>query len=242
MGGLVELKRLECLGCGAPITDAGLDMGRGLARCSHCGAVFTAGGGPPAAQAVAVPPPTRALDVPMPKGIEVDDLGGRLVIRRRWWSPGVLFLLLFAVFWNGFMVFWIAGASVAGGGVAALFSVPFLLVGAGLAYVSICGIVNTTTLTVDRQTLTVRHAPMPWPGNKLLSSDRIGQLYCRSKVTHTRNNAPQVRYELHAVLADGGRTKVLGGLPEEDQVLWLEQELERFLKIQDVPVRGEHRS
>jgi hypothetical protein len=40
---------------------------------------------------------------------------------------------------------------------------------------------NTTVITADMQTLSIRHGLLPWPGNREITSDSIKQLYCRQQ-------------------------------------------------------------
>ena len=47
-----------------------------------------------------------------------------------------------------------------------------------------------------------------------------------------------VTYSVQLV-KDGGQQALVKGLTDSQQALYIEQELERFLKIEDRPVRGE---
>jgi hypothetical protein len=235
------LQELECISCGAPILAGNVNLDRGLAKCSHCGAIFTithdaqpTGNVPP----VQRPPQPEPIDVPMPARFRVEDLGGTLTIEYNWWTPAILFLVFFAVLWNGFMIGWHTIALSTGAWFMSAFGLLHTAVGVGLIYVCLACILNTTTIRVDTGELSIRHKPMPWRGNRSLNSRDIQQLYVKSHVSHSKNGSTTT-YQLHAVMSDGRREKLLTGLSEQDQALYLEQEIERHLRIEDAPVRGE---
>lgn len=174
----------------------------------------------------------------MPRGIEVLDLGSELQIKRRWFSFVFLFLAVFCIFWNGFMLFWHAMALSMGAWFMSVFGLLHTAVGIGLAYFTLAGFLNTTNVRVGHGTIQIVHQPLPWPGNIVLPAHHVNQLFCRERVRHGKNG-PSVTYELHAVTADGRQRKLLSGLSEPEQALYVEQELERHLGIDDALVRGE---
>ena len=58
----------------------------------------------------------------------------------------------FALFWNGFILFWTTGAIAAGGSIMfPLFSIPFWIVGIGMAGATVFGISGQTRLEIDPQ-------------------------------------------------------------------------------------------
>jgi hypothetical protein len=125
------------------------------------------------------------------------------------------------------------------------FMLPFILVGLGMAVHGISSLINRTILTVDNGELLIQHRPLPYPGKRLSAGD-IQQLFAKQRISRSYNNSTHssnssVTYELRALLHDGGEKKLLGGLNTSEQAQYIEQELERFLRIKDRPVRGEHR-
>ena len=70
-----------------------------------------------------------------------------------------------------------------------------------------------------------------------MPADQIQQLYCTAKTSSSRNGT-STAYELHA-LTSGGEDRKLLKVDELEQALFIEQEVEKFLGIADVPVRGE---
>ena len=50
--------------------------------------------------------PGAPLEAPLPDHIQLSHDGANLVLEIRWFRPYHLFMLLFTVFWSGFLVFW----------------------------------------------------------------------------------------------------------------------------------------
>jgi hypothetical protein len=229
----MKLIELCCKNCGASLKPENVSAALAIARCPHCDAVF----------AIALPATGDRTDAPprlrvaMPRRFEVLDLGNSLEIKRSWFNPALFFLVFFCVFWNGFMVVWHGIAISTGAWFMSCFGLIHTAVGIGLAYGTIAGFVNQTVIRVGQGLLEVRHGPLPWLGNKGFPVHQIKQLYCKEHVHHGKNGS-STNYSVEMML-DSGRETLVQNLPECEQAIYLEQELERFLKIEDQPVRGE---
>ena len=226
--------KLGCQACAAPLDLADGARAGGALRCRFCGA-WTRPAGAPTLEGLRAP-------VERPRSIRVEDDGRGVRIVRRWFSPAYFVLLLFCVLWNGILVVFYRAIVASGApGFVALFPIVHVAVGLGLTYFTIAGFVNRTVVTVEPgRTLTIRHGPLPWPGARDLDPDDLAQLFVVStrKPDDERSRSPA--YALAALTRDGRRLTLLRdvGLPVED-ALFVEQELERRLRIHDVPVRGE---
>ena len=86
--------------------------------------------------------------------------------------------------------------------------------------------------------LTIRHGPLPWPGNHTLNSADIEQLFCQEKFRQGKHGGSYT-YEVHAVLTDGTKKELVSGLDDADQAIFIEQQLEDHLGIEDRRVPGE---
>jgi hypothetical protein len=87
--------------------------------------------------------------------------------------------------------------------------------------------------------LIIKHGPIPAWGNKNLNAGELKQLYSRERVSYSKKGRPDHSYEMHAETKSGKDIKLLAGLENKEQVLYIEQEIERFLKIKDENVIGE---
>ena len=206
-----------------------------LSHCAACQASDAVGAGQPDVG----PRPERAVqsEVALPKGFRIEDLGTTLKLTRRWFSPIFIFLVFFCIFWDGSLIMAYALMSSAAE-IGMLCTLPHVGVGVGLTYYTLLGFVNRTEISVVGGQLSVEHLPLPWPGRRRLRSDEIEQLYC-TEVVHRGKNGTSYSYELHALLHDRKPLRLLSGLRVAEQARYVEQELERFLEIEDRLLEGE---
>jgi hypothetical protein len=228
--------RLQCGSCAAALAEKDVDGARGLARCSFCGTLTDVGrwAAPGSREEVF----RERAEVPMPAGFSVSRNPG-LVIVRRWFSWKFLPLAFFCVVWDGFLLFWYGAASVGKAPIVFfLFPLIHVAVGLGLTYFTAAGFLNSTKVGASNGRLVVRHGPLPWPGNLDLPATVVKQLFTTEKVTSGKNG-PSRTYEVGYVGAGGEKKALLKGLEEPEQALFVEQRLERHLRIADQPVPGE---
>lgn len=178
------------------------------------------------------------IPVPLPARMVVDARGRDLTIVMRWFSWTYIMMAFFCVMWDGFLVFWYGMAIATQNLVMLIFPLLHVAVGVGLTYFTIAGFFNRTTFRIERDYLTVRHGPLPWPGNLEVPTSNLEQLFCTEKVTRGKNGVT-IRYGVEAVLKDGRHLKLGSGLEEREQAMFLEQTIEKHLGIQDRRVRSE---
>jgi hypothetical protein len=163
-------------------------------------------------------------------------VGPRVVVERSGLLPGRWFAFFWCVFWDGCLVLWYARAFQSASFIELLFPVIHLAVGVFVTYWTICGFLNRTTISLERGTLSVRHGPLPWPGNLRIESASLDQLFCKEQVDSRGSR----KYSLNALLRNGGSVALLERLSDPDHALYLEQLLETRLGIVDVAVVGEY--
>jgi hypothetical protein len=120
------------------------------------------------------------------------------------------------------------------------FPILHLLIGVLMTYATIGGFVNRTELRVAGGELTVRHGPLPWPGNRQLLTAKIKQLYCTESVYRSKNRTRR-SYSVLAVIEDNDKIELVSSLQELEQGLFIEQQVEQYLKIRDKRVPGQVR-
>lgn len=232
---------LRCPSCASPLAVGDLGASRDFIQCSHCGTALALGG----PETAAAPPdpaaerPRPRPEIPLPTSLQVTRVGDALEIRRRWFTPVVLFLVFFCVAWDGFLVFWYSMAARGNAPwIFILFPLIHVAVGVGITYSTLATLFNSTVITVRRGSLAIRHGPLPWAGNLNLERGQIDQLYCRR--THRRNrHGTATFHEVWLKSRDGRTRKILGNGIDLDQALVIEQQIERALGIPDRPVHGE---
>lgn len=222
---------LVCPACNATLRQEDVHLAAGLATCGSCGSQMNL----TASLGLDEAPVQRRVPVALPKGMTFEQTLHGTQITRAWFTPAAFGLLLFCVFWDGFLVFWYFTVNKTGApSIALLLPMVHVLVGVFLSYFAAASFVNRTHVTVDRGLLQIRHAPLPWPGPRGLGTAQIRQLFCKRHVARGKNGM-RISWQLWAVTDAETRRKLLSGL-ELDQALYLEQEVEKALGLQDRPV------
>jgi hypothetical protein len=169
--------------------------------------------------------------------IEGDRKCARLV--QRWYSLKYIPMAFFALAWDCFLIFWYSIAfSSNAPWIMIVFPVMHVAVGVGITYSTLAGFVNRTVLEVTHDEITVWFEPLPWLGETRIKTTELKQFFSKQKITSGKNG-PTYRYELYAITRDNHLRKLLSNLDNPDVALFFEQQLESWLRIQDVPVAGE---
>lgn len=232
--------QIRCRSCGETVPADDINLDKMLAKCRDCHAVFDFSD-----QVEGAPAKKRSrAEIALPKGLTVEDLGNDLKITRKWGRSLGCFFFVFALFWNSVVSVFVVGAITGsmkgeGAGFLPIFLIPFVLVGLGTGYAALGLLLNRTVIGLEGGRLSVRSGPIPWPGNKDVETTSIEQLFCIEYESYRQNNVPQYRFAVHAVTREGGKMKLITGMEQAEQALYLEQLLEKHLGIEDKPVRGE---
>ncbi|MCP3136828.1 hypothetical protein [Pyxidicoccus xibeiensis] len=231
----------SCKLCQAPMSPEDIQWDLAMARCPECRAVYDVSGHkaePLAAPAPALPSQPRA-PVPLPSRFQVEEVDGTLRLRWRWVSVHVFSEFIFAAILDAMValtvVTYISGDTKLG---ELLCLSPFAVLAVLLTYRVMMLLLNHTTLEVSRHQLSIRHGPIPGRRDLELKGSQLTQLYGRECV-HKGNVGDTLTYDLIARDDKGREVTLLAGLEEVQQVLFLEQQLERRLGIEDTPVEGE---
>lgn len=233
---------LDCPECNAPLEPP---PGRTQFFCSFCGSTIvipteyqtraeTRPSEPPEDDDVLHPAPDLSK-------FDIDKRGDELTISFAWRSWSLLFLIPFAVFWNGVVI----GMGV---GVFSMdhwmfkvgyFFVPHVWIGAFLIYLIAAMFLNRTTIHVNRDWLRIVHGPLPWRTPKPVDVHELAQLYVKHSVSHSENGS-STTYQLTALMNDGSSTKLFKGHQDENTPIALERMIEVHLGIKDQAVKGEY--
>lgn len=231
--------KVECRSCGVHVPAENLNIDKLVAKCGACNAVFgfdVAGGSAHRRQ--------RA-NIAMPRGVTVENQGGDLVIVRSWRSVFlVVFLTVFTVIWNGITWTFFIGTLASGLWPLTAFLSIFLVVGALVGYATLCVLLNSTEIRVSNRRLTVKHGPLPVPGGVDVDPSEIEQLWVEQSISHSRSDngtsSTSVSYPLYMRLKNGSKKALLRSVGDSELSIYLEQQVEEFLGIQDRAVRGEY--
>jgi hypothetical protein len=235
---------VTCPSCGSTLREMDISRETMAGRCPACHTLIDlhAAGMAPAAPGFVdgeYDDGREVLPVPLPARVQVQVRGRDLTIVRRWFSWGYVLLLVFCVIWFGFLAAWYGLAFLSDAPLLfKLFPLIHVAAGVFIAYLTLAGFVNRTTLAIERDHLTVHHGPLPWPGSLDVPTLQLDQLFCTQHVSRGRNGTT-VRYNVEALLKDGRHVKVVQGLEAREQALFIEQTLEQHLGIRNRRVRSE---
>jgi len=184
---------------------------------------------------------------PLPHGLTIEENTSVLKIIKKWFNMSHIPILVFSVFWNGFLIFFYSiiissfrqsDESSTAFLIMFLFPLLHVAVGVGLFYYGISGLLNYTTIQVEQGLLKVYHHPIPWPGNKEIHIASIKQLYCNEGYKSTKSGHYQV-YDVNVIFTDNKQIKLVSSLTEKSQGLFIEDKIEEYLKIKNEQVSGE---
>ena len=184
-------------------------------------------------------------DIGVPEKMQISKNFQHLRIVRKWFDYKFVLLTLFVIFWDAFLVNWYAMAFSSSFQSAFdlmffLFPLIHVAVGIGLTYYVLTGYLNRTLIDVDANSITIKHEPLPFWGNKKVSSKAVVQLYCKKDDFLGARNRYHV-FAVHAITRERKNITLLSGLDTSEQALFIEQEIEKFLNIEDKPEKGEIR-
>lgn len=228
--------KVSCPNCNSEIPASDVDIKSRIAKCIACSNIFDCSD---QLDAISSKDDHKEREnIGMPKGILMKKDIGKLIIERNWFSPAIIFLTGFCLFWDGFMITWYAIAISKGIWIMALFGTLHAIVGICLTYFVVAGYVNRTYITVTSSMFEIKHKPLPFFKAISMPSRDLKQLYSKENISRSSDSA-SCTYEVHAKTYSGENIKLVDNLQNGEQALYIEQEVERYLHIDDEPVRGE---
>jgi hypothetical protein len=231
--------QIRCPRCDETVPAEDINLDTQIAKCTGCDELFSI------AQNIAPLVSTAGrrrhskTPPPRPERITVREIANGIEIRRRWFTPVVVFLTLFCIAWDGFIVFWywmmtvgpVAQSARSNIGVFPLiFPLFHVAIGIALTWLTLCLWVNTTRIRVTYDMLAIRHAPVWWPGNCEIPAAEITDLNIERKVFHGKYGREYERFKVSVTSARGTVRKLLT-LTDRAQATYIEHEVERFLGL-----------
>jgi len=218
--------QIKCKHCDAEIPAGNLDIKKTLAKCEVCGAEFDF-----STQVGDQASGKRYFSEP-PEGIELKASSEDLVMEHRWVKISPWFPILFCIALDAYMLVGFVKVLFQGDFIMAAFDFVQLLVCLGVSYVLAGFFLNKTLIYISPQRIKIQHVPVPWLGNKEVLPHEIDQLFVKKQVRNTQNGMI-VRFQLCYLDTRGREAQLLSRLRDHDHALYLEQEIESLLGIQD---------
>lgn len=226
--------KIYCPDCNAAVEAGDINIFDKIAKCGACNNVFSY------AQHVSISEiqQQERVSIGKPKNFVVERSSYGLQIVRSWFTPMVIFLTFFCIVWNGFMAAWFITAIKSKQYFMVLFGSLHGVVGLGLFYGVLAGYINKTYIRISNGSINITHRPLPWLGRKNIPRQDLKQLYSKETIRQGKNGQ-YYRYYVEAITNKGENIRLIGNLDSSEEALFIEQEIEKYLKIEDQSVRGE---
>ena len=177
-----------------------------------------------------------------PKDLEIFQRGAGREIVRRWFNDRTIQRTVLAVLWNGFVIpFYLVmrshSAAQEGLSLFHLVLYAFPAVGVLLAYRAAAEWLNRTWIVFDLEHVSVRHEPLPWPGNRTLAAAQVKRLHtAMSSWVTGKGEHRRYTYDVLVDTLDGKTLKLVGGFTDLDQAVRVKQEIDGHLGLK--PAQG----
>lgn len=184
------------------------------------------------------------IDLGLPKKFTLDFYDEYMHITLSWFGKKTMTATLLVAFYIGFnLAFFFSDSTTTIGSPLIIKILPWIEVflGVGVLYYALATWVNKTHIFVGQNAMEIIHKPLPWLGHKRLDAKNIKQLYSTKKISRsTTNNHTRsiTNYYLHVVSFDGDDMSLLN-VENSEQALFLEKQIEKYLGIKNLKVRGE---
>ncbi len=230
---------LDCPSCHNLISAESVDLDTGEATCNNCQTVFNF-------EEELRRDPFRRPEIVIPEGVDVLRLSSMLDIQVDWYRSApkrkIGAMVFSSFFWNILLIPVMLFLAFHGDFFLILFFMGHVLTGLGLVAYLVALFFNKTHIEVTGDGINIRHSPIPSPLNKdqMIPTKDIEQLYVAKYVQRfSKKKGKGIdAYALYAVTTKGKVVELVKGMNLEAQ-LFLEQEIETYLRIKDLPVQGE---
>jgi hypothetical protein len=157
------------------------------------------------------------------------ETGGGLTIRRTWRNWKLLPMALFAVIWDGFLIFWYHQVLSKANPplIAVLFPIGHIAVGISITYYVIAATVNKTDIIISSSGVRTVSSPFPWFGNKVIGRTDVTSVRARERV----GNRGSISYSV--VYVDGERREktLVSSLAQDDQAEFVATTIRNALSL-----------
>ncbi len=178
-----------------------------------------------------------AKGIVIPKHIRLSELKGNLEFEYAWFRYKYVAALILTPVLSWFLVNskYIEGSfDEPGIGVAVVVVICLFVI-----YYSLAKIFNSTRIIVTADEIRVLHGPLPLLKNLLIKKEDVSQLYVtRQDVFHYYYRIFPT-YQVNVILKNKQVITLVSKLETPAQGRFIEQKIEQFFNIEDVPVEGE---
>jgi hypothetical protein len=246
---------LSCDTCGRLILAEDVNLQNMVAKCRNCNAVFSFAPAQADLSKSSIMETVQAMmkeanreegsilqrpkdgrKIEMPKGVITErDFGElRFIIpwrnTRRWG-----FFLLFTIVWNAILTPIVLVGIATGEWMVLLFTSIHIIIGVSFLMYTLGLMFNKTNIVVTSQGIDITNGPIPIPfnPNRFMAVRDIEQLFVEEYVPSKTNGRPDYTYAVTALTTSAERQRLVGGFSQSGHALYLEQEIETFLGIEN---------
>lgn len=235
------MELVKCKRCGSVVSETHINREEQVANCQRCGALFSLRN----LDHVAKAKNTKSLKpevYEIPKGIDIEKYSFELKIIYKTQGFAKHFFTLFSLFWNGILAIFIVVALLSGTYSILLFISIHLSIGIGMAYYTLSLYLNKNQIIANSKGLNTTYGPLRFPFRKdhHVPITEINQIYCRKYSMGTVNGVPQYGYKVELLKNDAQAITIMKALKTYQHALYLEQQIESYLKIEDKAVAEEY--
>lgn len=177
----------------------------------------------------------------LPDGMQMQRRNGELTLVYSWLGTKHFFAILNLVVLCGFYWFSIGDLKLDLDSIwQNKMQLILLLLITGSAYHVLLGFINKTRLQVNRTRVRVSHGPLPCLLPKAMQTSDFAQLYVKQDVHQSRSsNNTDVSFRVQVISKQGKILTLVKGIQSSEDALYIEQEIESYLGIKDLSVKGE---
>ena len=179
----------------------------------------------------------QAQEIMMPKSIHLKEIAGGLEFEGRWFKYKYLALLVMTPVLGWFLI---NSPYVKGSINEPTINVVIIAIGCLFAiYYALARILNATKIIVTNDQIRVLHGPVPLLKNLIIKKENVAQLYVTRQNVFHHYYRIFTSYQVNVILKNKEVITLVSKLDTLTQGHFIEQKIEYFFNIEDVPVEGE---
>ena len=163
-------------------------------------------------------------NINIPKEVKVFNDQQNFLIAYRWFTYRAPVRTVFVIIWDYFFVYKLHYSET-----PLIFLLPYIFIGIWITYANIATYINKTYVKINQSSLSIRHAPIPWLGNKTLNTRDIEKVY--SEMTLIGGKSPQLLYSVCIVLKNKDNIKLISRMVHDAAAVFITQEIKRYLGL-----------
>ncbi len=181
------------------------------------------------------------IDRAIPKGYEINQYDEYIHITHKWFGSKTLIALITVISLAFPLALFLGGSdAIKIKSELMILAIKILLSATLLAsiYYAIATFVNKTHIFVSKKAIEIKQQPLPWFGNKRIETKQIKQLFTKAS-QDTSSSSGAKSYYVNILTHEHQEVYLLSGFNNRDAALYIEQEIEKYLGIENVKVDGE---